>query len=97
MIEYFALKYLKTKKEQFDENNKVIIVTESKNSTTVLLELIISLAISIYAAYIAYNCNKGETQLVQVLITIFAFLFGFLYLVYYAIIYKLAGAKCPKK
>jgi hypothetical protein len=97
MIELFALKYLKyKKKEQFDENNNIIIY-ENNNSLSLFLEFIISLTISIWAAYIAYNCNINEPMSVRLLITLFAFLFGILYLIYYFVLYKLLGSHCSSK
>ncbi len=94
MIELFALKYL-NKKEKFDENNKVIII-DNRNNSQEVIEFIISLIVSVYAAYIAYNCNLGESTPVRFLITLFAFLFGIIYLIYYFVIYFMLKSKCSK-
>ena len=43
------------------------------------LGILLNLAVALFAAYLAWNCNANESQTIRILYTIFAALFGGLY------------------
>lgn len=55
---------------------------------------IVSLAIMIIAGWIAWDCNKKETQGLRIIYTLLAAMFGTIYLFYYVIRYGLMGHEC---
>lgn len=55
---------------------------------------IISILIGLFAAYLAFQCNKKEHIIFQLLATILAFIFSGWYLIYYVVRYPLLGGKC---
>jgi len=55
---------------------------------------IISLLLSLYAAYLAWECSRFETPIMRFLYTVIAFLLGGLYLIYYFVYRYLMGNRC---
>lgn len=55
---------------------------------------LVSLLLSFYAAYLAYECSRFETPAMRLFYTIVAFLFGGLYLIYYFVYRFLMGNRC---
>jgi hypothetical protein len=55
---------------------------------------LISLLLSFYAAFLAYECSRFETPAMRLFYTIVAFLFGGLYLIYYFVFRYLMGNRC---
>jgi hypothetical protein len=64
--------------------DKVIIVEKKGFSFMKMMQLILSLAISAYAAYLSWNCSVGEPGLIRVISALFAWFFGVLYILFYA-------------
>jgi len=58
------------------------------------LDSLIGLLVSLYAAYLAWDCSKFETPAMRVFYTVVAFLFGGLYLIYYFVYRYLMAVKC---
>jgi len=56
--------------------------------------IIVVLIISFLTAYIAYECNLGESPASRFLITLFAFLFAGIYLIFYFIYHVLLDYPC---
>lgn len=55
---------------------------------------IISIIIGLFAAYLAFQCNRKENIAFQLAATVLAFIFSGWYLIYYVIRYSLLGGKC---
>ena len=66
-----------------DKMDKVVIVEKRGFSFMKMLQLILSLAISAYAAYLSWNCSVGEPALIRILSALFAWVFGVLYIIFY--------------
>lgn len=65
-------------------------------TTNQLISLVIGLAISVYSAWLAYQCNKNEkSNFNTALVVLFAFFLSSLYLVFYFFKHVLFGDKCP--
>ena len=56
-----------------------------------IIWFILNILISVYAAYLSYNCKSQSGHLSQILFSIGAFIFGFLYLIYYFFVNYLSG------
>lgn len=63
------------------------MTTKPKMSLFGVLQFAISLTISIFAAYLAWNAGKSDTMFFRIFVTVLAFLFSTLYILGY-IIYK---------
>ena len=59
-----------------------------------LPNIIISLIVSLGAAYFAYKCNEKENEATRLVYVLIAFLFPGLYLIYFFIRYSILGGKC---
>lgn len=55
---------------------------------------IIALLLSLYAAYLAWDCSRFETPLMRFIYTAIAFFLGGLYLAYYFVYRVLMGNRC---
>ena len=62
-----------------------------------IVNMIISLILSCGSAYLAYLCNKQETEATRLVYMVIAFLFPGLYLLYFFIRYSILGGKCGAK
>ena len=64
-----------------------IVVVEKKSgfSFLKLIQLILSFAISLYAAYLSWSCSAGEHMFIRILSAMFAWIFGVLYILYFAL------------
>lgn len=62
---------------------KVVVVEKKSFSFMKMLQLILSLAISAYAAYLSWNCSVGEPAFIRILSAMFAWFFGVLYILFY--------------
>jgi hypothetical protein len=64
-----------------------VVVVEKKSgfSFMKLIQLILSIGISLYAAYLSWSCSAGEHMFIRILSAIFAWLFGVLYILYFAL------------
>jgi len=63
------------------------IMIKPKMTLFSILQLAISLTISIFAAYLAWNAGKGDAMFFRIFMTVLAFLFSTLYIIGY-VIYK---------
>ncbi|AGE52996.1 hypothetical protein PBCVOR070422_841L [Paramecium bursaria Chlorella virus OR0704.2.2] len=66
-----------------DKMDKVVIVEKRGFSFMKMLQLILSLAISAYAAYLSWNCSVGEPAFIRILSALLAWFFGVLYILFY--------------
>ncbi|AGE53341.1 hypothetical protein PBCVFr5L_843L [Paramecium bursaria Chlorella virus Fr5L] len=66
-----------------DKMDKVVIVEKRGFSFMKMLQLILSLAISAYAAYLSWNCSVGEPAFIRILSALLAWSFGVLYILFY--------------
>jgi len=82
MDAFFVTKLFEDKKETFT----------TKRSLSNTIQLILSLTISTYAAYLSWNCSMGDHPFLRILFAIFAFWFGLLYILYY-VIFKTKACK----
>jgi hypothetical protein len=87
MLDFFVGTYVQQQKENFENN----VNNEIEYNRDLLL---VSFIISLFSAYLAWTCNKGENTGPRVFLTIIAYLFGGLYLLFYFIMYMLLGRKC---
>ena len=78
MLEFFLMEHLCGSNE--DENKEHFMVRDNGLG-------VIALAISILAAYLAYQKNAGESTGVKILVTLVAFFFSQLYILYYVVRY----------
>jgi hypothetical protein len=64
-----------------------VVVVEKKSgfSFMKLIQLILSFAISLYAAYLSWSCSAGEHMFIRILSAMFAWIFGVLYILYFAL------------
>ena len=64
-----------------------IVVVEKKSgfSFLKLIQLVLSFAISMYAAYLSWSCSAGEHMFIRILSAIFAWIFGVIYILYFAL------------
>ena len=68
---------------KFFENKKENFTTGKSLANTI--QLILSLTISTYAAFLSWNCSVGDHPFFRILFAILAFWFGILYILYYVI------------
>lgn len=93
MIEQIFLAKFFGKKENYS-NIETLTNAENAQISRILLYIrIISFFLSVYAAYLFYNCSAKLIPWKRVLGIIFAFSFGLFYLIYYFIRF-LFGGKC---
>lgn len=64
-----------------------VVVVEKKSSFSFmkLIQLVLSIGISLYAAHLSWSCSAGEHMFIRVLSALFAWLFGVLYILYFAL------------
>jgi hypothetical protein len=64
-----------------------VVVVEKKSgfSFLKLIQLILSFAISLYAAYLSWSCSAGEHMFIRILSAMFAWIFGVIYILYFAL------------
>jgi uncharacterized protein YybS (DUF2232 family) len=86
MIDFFVGNYVSQNKENFHIETNTVQYDQRL--------VLISFVISIFAAWLAFSCNKRETTGVKWFHTFLGYVFGSLYLVYYAIVHMLLGKKC---
>lgn len=51
-----------------------------------LLQLVLSLTISVYAAYLAWNAGSSDSAFFRIFMTVLAFMFSTLYIIGYVIV-----------
>ena len=51
-----------------------------------LIQLVLSLTISVYAAYLAWNAGSSDSAFFRIFMTVLAFLFSTLYIIGYVIV-----------
>ena len=59
--------------------------TTPKMSLLTMLQFIISVTISIYAAYLAWNAGSSDSAFFRIFMTVLAFMFSTLYIIGYII------------
>lgn len=74
---------METYTDKMYRGDKVVIVEKKGFSFMKMLQLILSLAISAYAAYLSWNCSVGEPGFIRILSAMFAWFFGVLYILFY--------------
>jgi ABC-type dipeptide/oligopeptide/nickel transport system permease component len=55
------------------------------------ISIILSIIISLYAAYLSYSCKNQYGELSRILLSICAFILGPIYLIYYFFVNFLTG------
>jgi hypothetical protein len=90
MLEFFTA----YKIAQHFMNGKEGFENEDSLSAVPLSWIIIVLVISFMTAYIAYECNLGESPASRFIVTLFAFLFAGIYLIFYFIYHVLLDYPC---
>jgi hypothetical protein len=86
--------YLNNKKKEGYENIEHLTPAENAQISRFLFYArIISFAISLYAAYLFYNCSTKSEPISRILGVLLSFAFGTIYLIYYFIRF-LMGRKC---
>jgi hypothetical protein len=84
MDAFLLTQALERPKERYGERPTVVNVAP-KFTLMKLVQLVLSLAISAYAAYLSWNCSGGEHMFVRILSAIFAWIFAVLYVIYFAL------------
>ena len=95
MIESLLIDNIENFKDDNNDRNEGIDVKFMPKVS--VSNIIISLVISLSAAYFAYMCNLHETPATRMIYVIIAFLFPGLYLIYFFIRYVVLGYKCGDK
>lgn len=97
MDAFFVTQLLTKPAENFDQltpvavaksgDTKVVVVEKKKEgfSFMKLIQLILSVGISLYATYLSWSCSAGEHMFIRILSAIFAWLFGVIYILYFAL------------
>jgi hypothetical protein len=64
-----------------------MVVVEKKPSFSLMkmLQLILSIAISVYAAYLSWSCSTGEHTFIRIVSAMFAWFFGVIYILYFSL------------
>ncbi|AGE59883.1 hypothetical protein ATCVTN60342_819R [Acanthocystis turfacea Chlorella virus TN603.4.2] len=64
-----------------------VVVVEKKSgfSFMKLIQLVLSIGISLYAAHLSWSCSAGEHMFIRVLSALFAWFFGVIYILYFAL------------
>lgn len=73
-------------KEKFTGDEVVVVETKEGFSFMKMVQLILSFAISVYAAYLSWSCSTGEHMFIRILSAMFAWMFGVLYILYFALV-----------
>ncbi|ABT15222.1 hypothetical protein NY2A_B823L [Paramecium bursaria Chlorella virus NY2A] len=76
MDAFIVTKLFENKKENFTTGKSLINT----------IQLILSLTISTYAAFLSWNCSVGDHPFFRILFAILAFWFGILYILYYVLL-----------
>jgi len=61
------------------------------------INMIFGLFITLFAMYLAYDCNRCESPMMRLFYVIVAGLFSGLYLLYYLVVRVFLGNKCGRK
>ncbi|AGE53659.1 hypothetical protein ATCVGM07011_789R [Acanthocystis turfacea Chlorella virus GM0701.1] len=69
------------------KDTKVVVVEKKKEgfSFMKLIQLVLSIGISLYAAHLSWSCSANEHMFIRVLSALFAWWFGVLYILYFAL------------
>lgn len=70
----------------------VVVEKKSKFSLMTMIQFVLSIAISMYAAYLSWSCSAGEHTFIRILSALFAWFFGVLYILYY-MLFKSSSCK----
>ena len=97
MDAFLLTQALERPKENYGEpvlvgEKMVVIEKKSGFSLMKMVQLILSLAISMYAAYLSWTCSVGEQTFIRILSAMFAWFFGVLYIIFY-IMFKSKSCK----
>ena len=98
MDAFLLTQALERPKEMYGERPTIVdekmVVVEKKSSFSLmkLVQLVLSLAISAYAAYLSWTCSVGEQTFIRILSAMFAWIFGVLYIIFY-IMFKSKSCK----
>ena len=65
-----------------------------QSGTSLYFAYFVQIFFLIFAAYLAWTCNAGESMGMRILYTIIAALFAGFYLIYYLIYHVLMGTAC---
>jgi ABC-type uncharacterized transport system permease subunit len=79
MDAFLATKFFQRSKETYENR-----ATLGENVMTAI-QFVLSMTISLYAAYLSWNCNASEHPVFRIMFSIVAFMFGVLYIVWYAL------------
>ncbi len=81
----------------FNKSNKEFFQDEKEDAKTnkfesifIIMIVVISLSISVYAVYVSWKCNTAMKMGLpfKILYAIFAYVFGFIYLIFYFLFKK---------
>jgi hypothetical protein len=95
MDAFLLTQALERPKENYGERPTMVgenLVVVKKFSLMKMVQLILSLAISMYAAYLSWTCSFGEHTFIRILSAMFAWFFGVLYILFY-IMFKSRSCK----
>jgi hypothetical protein len=95
MDAFLLTQALERPKENYGERPTMVgenLVVVQKFSLMKMVQLILSLAISAYAAYLSWTCSVGEQTFIRILSAMFAWFFGVLYILFY-IMFKSRSCK----
>jgi hypothetical protein len=91
MLEFFTAYQIA---QHFMNHSKEGFENDGQQTDVPVSWIIIVLIISFLTAYIAYECNLGESPASRFLVTLFAFLFAGVYLIFYFIYHVLLDYPC---
>ena len=92
MLVYYLYKYLKNKKKEGYANIEHLTPAEDAKLDLILFSA--SFIISIYAAYLFYNCGKKYSPIVRIIGSILAFYMGLIYIIVHFIYTSTGRIKC---
>ena len=64
----------------------------SQKSLMSMIQFVLSLTISCYAAYLSWNCSTGDLPIFRIMWSIIAFMFGVLYILFF-VLFKAKSCK----
>ncbi|AGE50282.1 hypothetical protein ATCVCanal1_708R [Acanthocystis turfacea Chlorella virus Canal-1] len=68
------------------KDTKVVVVEKKSGfSFMKLIQLVLSIGISLYAAHLSWSCSANEHMFIRIISALFAWFFGVLYILYFAL------------
>ena len=68
------------------------VTVSSQKSLMSMIQFVLSLTISSYAAYLSWNCSAGDLPIFRIMWAIIAFMFGVLYILFF-VLFKAKSCK----